>query len=44
VRERFATQGLEAAFSKPGQFAAFISAEIQKWARVAKKANIKAKQ
>jgi tripartite-type tricarboxylate transporter receptor subunit TctC len=44
LRERFATQGLEASFSAPEQFAAFIRAEIQKWARVAKEANIKAEQ
>lgn len=42
VRERFATQGLDAAFSTPEQFAAYIRAESQKWARVAKEANIKA--
>src|SRR5262245_47561016 len=44
VRERFATQGLDAAFSTPEQFAAFIRAEIQKWARLAKEAYIKAER
>ena len=42
LRERFATQGLDAAYSTPEQFSAFIRAEIQKWARLAKEANIKA--
>jgi len=42
VRERFATAGLEAAPSTPAEFSAFIRAEIQKWGRVAKEANIKA--
>lgn len=42
VRERFAAQGLDAAPSTPAEFAVFIRAEIDKWARVAKAANIKA--
>jgi tripartite-type tricarboxylate transporter receptor subunit TctC len=42
VRERFAVQGLDAAPSTPVEFAAFLRAEIEKWARVAKQANIKA--
>ena len=42
VRERFATQGLDAAPSTPEQFGAHIRAEIEKWARIAKSANIKA--
>jgi tripartite-type tricarboxylate transporter receptor subunit TctC len=41
VRERFATAGLETASSTPAEFAAFIRAEIQKWAKVAKEANIR---
>ena len=44
VRERFATAGLETVSSTPAEFAAFIRAEIQKWARVAKEANIKVEQ
>lgn len=40
VRERFAANGLEAASSTPAEFAAFIRAEIQKWAKVVKDANI----
>jgi tripartite-type tricarboxylate transporter receptor subunit TctC len=42
VMERFAQQGLDAAPSTPAEFAAFIRAEIDKWAKVAKAANIKA--
>jgi tripartite-type tricarboxylate transporter receptor subunit TctC len=42
VRERFATQGLDAAPSTPEQFGVHIRAEIEKWARIAKSANIKA--
>ena len=41
VRERFATAGLETVSSTPAEFTAFIRAEIDKWARVAKEANIK---
>ncbi len=41
VRERFATQGLDAATSTPAEFGAHIRAEIEKWGRVAKTANIK---
>jgi tripartite-type tricarboxylate transporter receptor subunit TctC len=41
VRERFAGAGLETVSSTPAEFAAFIRAEIQKWATVAKEANIK---
>ena len=42
VRERFASQGLDAAPSTPEQFGAHIRTEIEKWARVAKSANIEA--
>jgi tripartite-type tricarboxylate transporter receptor subunit TctC len=42
VRERFATQGLDAAPSTPEQFGAHIRSEIEKWGRIAKSANIKA--
>ena len=42
VKQRFAEQGLDAAPSTPAEFAAFIRTEIDKWARVAKAANIKA--
>ena len=41
VRERFATQGLDAASSSAEEFAAHIRAEVAKWIRVAKTANIK---
>jgi len=41
VRERFATQGLDAASSTPEQFSAHIRSEVDKWIRVAKSANIK---
>ena len=41
VRERFATQGLDAATSTPAEFGAHIRAEIEKWGKVAKTANIK---
>ena len=40
VRERFATQGLDAAASTPAEFATHIRAEIEKWGKVAKTANI----
>jgi tripartite-type tricarboxylate transporter receptor subunit TctC len=41
VRERLAADGAEPVGSTPAQFAAFIRAEIEKWARVAKAAGIK---
>ncbi|MFM9983267.1 MAG: Bug family tripartite tricarboxylate transporter substrate binding protein [Burkholderiales bacterium] len=41
VREKFATQGLDAASGTPAEFAAFIRAENEKWGKVAKTANIK---
>ena len=41
VRERFATQGLDAAVSTPAEFGTHIRAEIEKWGKVAKTANIK---
>ena len=41
VRERFASQGLDVASSTPEQFGAHIRAEIEKWGKVAKSANIK---
>ena len=41
VREKFATQGLDAASGTPAEFGAFIRAENEKWGRVAKTANIK---
>jgi tripartite-type tricarboxylate transporter receptor subunit TctC len=41
VRERFATQGLDAASSSAEEFAAHIRSEVAKWIRVAKSANIK---
>lgn len=44
VRERFASQGLDAAPLDAKAFAAFIAAERPKWANLAKAANIKAEQ
>ncbi len=41
VRERFATQGLDVATSTPEQLNAHIRAEIEKWTRIARTANIK---
>lgn len=41
ARERFAGQGLDVASSTPEQFGAHIRAEIEKWGKVAKTANIK---
>jgi tripartite-type tricarboxylate transporter receptor subunit TctC len=42
IREKFATQGLEAAGSTPGEFKALIETEVTQWARVIKDANITA--
>jgi tripartite-type tricarboxylate transporter receptor subunit TctC len=41
VRERFTGAGLDTVSSTPAEFGAFIRAEIIKWGRVAKEANIK---
>jgi tripartite-type tricarboxylate transporter receptor subunit TctC len=41
-QERFATLGLEIIASTPLEFGAAIDAEIQRWAKVVKEANIKA--
>ena len=41
VREKFLAVGSEAAPSGPGAFSAFIRAEIEKWTRIAKAANVK---
>ena len=41
IREKFATQGLEAAPSTAEEFSAHIRSEVPKWARLAKSANIK---
>ena len=41
VRKRFADLGVEAVSSTPSQFAAFIRAETDKYARLIKEANIK---
>jgi len=41
VRERFATQGLSPTPSTPEQFGAHIRAEIEKWGKVQKTANIR---
>ncbi len=36
IRERFAAQGFAAAWSPPDQYAGFIAAEVDKWAKVVK--------
>jgi tripartite-type tricarboxylate transporter receptor subunit TctC len=41
IRERLATQGAEPAGIAPEQFADLIKAELSKWAKVVKAANIK---
>ena len=41
IKERLATQGAEPAGNTPEQFAAMIRAELDKWAKVVKAANIK---
>ena len=41
VRDKFATQGLDAAPSTAEEFTAHIRREVPKWDRLAKKANIK---
>jgi tripartite-type tricarboxylate transporter receptor subunit TctC len=39
VRERFVAQGAEPGGNTPDQFAAFVKAESEKWARVVKFSN-----
>ena len=41
VREKFASQGLDVASSTPEQFGVHIRAEIEKWGKIAKAANIR---
>jgi tripartite-type tricarboxylate transporter receptor subunit TctC len=41
VRRRFLDQGVEPAGGSPAQFSDHIKAEIAKWAKVVKDANIK---
>lgn len=41
LKERFLTQGLEVAGGTPAQFAAYLRAELDKWAKVIKANNIK---
>lgn len=41
VKERLATMGAEGVGSTPEQFAAFVKAEIRKWAKVVKDAGLK---
>ena len=41
IREKFSAAGLDTVSSTPAEFGAFIRAEIVKWSRVAKEANIK---
>jgi len=41
VKEKFAAAGLDTVSSTPAEFAAFIRAEIAKWGKVAREANIK---
>jgi tripartite-type tricarboxylate transporter receptor subunit TctC len=42
MKERFAKEGSEAVASTPEQFGAFIKAELAKWAKVIKEADIRA--
>lgn len=42
IREKFASDGFEPVGNSPDEFAKFIKAEIPKWARVVKIANVKA--
>jgi tripartite-type tricarboxylate transporter receptor subunit TctC len=42
VRDRLATEGVEASGSTPQEFAALIRAEVNKWSRVVKAAGIRA--
>jgi tripartite-type tricarboxylate transporter receptor subunit TctC len=42
VKERLARLGAEAVGNSPAEFAAFIRAEIGKWARIVKQAGLKA--
>jgi tripartite-type tricarboxylate transporter receptor subunit TctC len=41
MRERLAQLGLDVAVNSPDEFAAVINADIAKWAKVIKDANIK---
>ena len=41
IKEKFTAAGLDTVSSTPAEFGAFIRAEIVKWGRVAKEANIK---
>ena len=41
VRERFAKAGAETVGSTPEEFRAYLIAETEKWAKVAKSANIR---
>jgi tripartite-type tricarboxylate transporter receptor subunit TctC len=40
IRERLAVQGLEAYTDTPGEFAAYIAAEVPKWAKVIRQAGV----
>ena len=42
TRERLAVQGLEPAYSKPAEFAAYITTEVVKWGKVIKQAGMTA--
>jgi tripartite-type tricarboxylate transporter receptor subunit TctC len=42
TRERLAVQGLEPAYSKPAEFAAYIAAEVVKWGKVIRQAGMTA--
>jgi tripartite-type tricarboxylate transporter receptor subunit TctC len=42
VKERLARLGAEPVGNSPAEFAAFIRAEIGKWARIVKQAGLKA--
>jgi len=44
IRERLTSQGMEPFITTPDQFAALIKADLAKYARVIKSANIKLEQ
>ena len=41
VRKQLAASGLDPAISTPAEFAAFVRADLEKWARVIREANIR---
>jgi len=42
MRERLAVEGADPTSGTPEQFAAFLRAEIEKWGKVVKAANVRA--